>query len=166
MQKVFFTFSFLLLTGTAAVAQDNLYVYTAGGARQTFSLSQEPKITFDTTNMFVAPTSGTATTIPLDAVEVITFAPRGGETSIKTVRQSDLKVWQSAANALSVESSETVKQISIYGVQGNLVRQAIPNALAVNVSLAGVSAGVYIVRVATASGLQSKKIIINHINKF
>ncbi|MDR0506036.1 MAG: T9SS type A sorting domain-containing protein [Dysgonamonadaceae bacterium] len=51
--------------------------------------------------------------------------------------------------------------MSIYGVQGNLVRQAIPNVLSVNVSLAGVSAGVYIVRVATASGLQSEKIIIS-----
>jgi hypothetical protein len=155
---------FLLSAATLqsyAQRADYLYLYSPGGAEQSFSLDEIRKITFTEQNMQVHPSGGGVMSILYDNIARLTFASQEGS-GIDVPLKEAVKIYFNAAeNRVIIESPLLITAVSLYNLQGALLQCAAPQSLSTDMSLSGFPAGVYVVQVSNGQGVNVGKIIKN-----
>jgi len=140
----------LLMMGSSAFADDYAYLsIVQEGGQDNISISTIKNITFDSTNMLINLTNGTQQQLPLSGLSKMFFSGDGGGTGIKAIGNG-----QSSASFLLKDGVLRVggaegSQISVYDANGRLVRSLTAREAETEVSLSGLTKGVYIVKVGT-----------------
>ncbi len=65
-----------------------------------------------------------------------------------------------ARNAVNVQSNITIDRLSIYNHIGQVVAEVLVNSNTANVNVDGIEAGVYFIRIETANGYTTQKLVI------
>jgi hypothetical protein len=107
--------------------------------------------------------SDTGLMIRLNPVELnsVTFTIKSGQTAIGSVNAVSNRIFPNpASDVVTIENLNAIRDISVYSVTGALVlSKAISGQNSVNLNVASLPAGSYIVRVATAAGITTQRLI-------
>jgi hypothetical protein len=107
--------------------------------------------------------SDTGLMIRLNPVELnsVTFTIKSGQTAIGSVNAVSNRIFPNpASDVVTIENLNAIRDISVYSVTGALVlSKAISGQNSVNLNVASLPAGSYIVRVATAAGTTTQRLI-------
>jgi hypothetical protein len=151
---------------TSAQSADHLYVYSPNEPSQSFALDDICKITFTEQDIQVIPIIGSVASIFFDNIEKLTFTPQDDDgtfiSSSVIPSSSGVKVYLDPANHnVVVESPVEITTVSIFNLQGLLIKTVAPQSVSASISLPACPSGVYIVRTNNAQGTSVKKIIKN-----
>jgi hypothetical protein len=107
--------------------------------------------------------SDTGLMLRLNPVELnsVTFTIKSGQTAIGSVNAVSNRIFPNpASDVVTIENLNAIRDISVYSVTGALVlSKAISGQNSVNLNVASLPAGSYIVRVATAAGTTTQRLI-------
>ncbi|MBR1484901.1 MAG: T9SS type A sorting domain-containing protein [Prevotella sp.] len=142
----------LLAAGTTAMADDYAYLtVNQDSGDASFAVSTISKITFDATNMIVTLSDGTTQELPLAGLSKMFFTSE--PTGIDAVSQGQSQI-RLADGALHVSAPKGAR-ITLYNMEGKVLRTVTATGDDTQVSVNGLPQGVYIVKV----GSQAKKIM-------
>lgn len=83
-----------------------------------------------------------------------------GNMGVEELEMAKIQVYPNpVVNQLNIQSVESIQEVKIYNVNGQLVANAKPNANTTNMNVSSMKAGVYVVQIHTAKGVQSTKLI-------
>lgn len=164
--KPTFLLSLLLSTastpGLAASPVDNLYVYTKQANIPTvYSLDELDKITFDANGISFWNTKW-PTTYAYSNFGRISLNPSSTPTGIEQTTVGDEGVaitYDRHREVVVVQSGTPLSRVSVCDMHGRLITSANGEANALTVPLQRVPRGIYLVRVDSAGGSVSKKIV-------
>ena len=146
-----------------AHAGDALLVHPAGGFSAAGSaLDNIQRITFSGGDMSVKSFSGNVDVYILDDVAKITFGDLD-ITDITTlpVPGFDVVVYVTPAGEIVVESSVVVQSLTLFNVDGKIVRVCNVESLQTTLNASSLPTGIYILKIKTEEGIITKKLIIN-----
>jgi len=135
----------------------NLYVYAPGGQEKSFAINNIRKITFSGEAMNVCQANGDTVQMSYGDINMLMFNPWSisGNANITI---PDIKVYI-VDETLFIESPEELISVILYSMQGNMLKKIMPGSLSANMSLQGVPAGGFLVRILSRSGMNTYKII-------
>ncbi len=162
--RFYFLTVFVAITSfVAADTEPVLEVVRWDNAAVSTALEDVHKVTFndDETLMTIVTHKNGNKTVPIQEVRKIVFVGHNLETSIETT-VSDVLFTVLANDAVVVKSSNGIKKIDLYDMNGRLLfTQGYSQAVEeVRLSIAALSQGIYIAHVGTTQGTASQKISI------
>lgn len=142
----------LLAAGTTASADDYAYLTVNQESGETsFAISSISKITFDASNMIVALSDGTTQELPLAGLSKMFFTATPTGIASATQAQSQIRLVDGVLHVSAPRGSV----ITLYNMEGKTMRTVTSQGDDTEVSVNGLTKGVYIVKVGT----EAKKIM-------
>lgn len=142
----------LLAAGTTAQADDYAYLTVNQESGETsFAISTISKITFDTSNMIVSLSDGTTQELPLAGLSKMFFTATPTGIASATQAQSQIRLVDGVLHV----SAPRGAVITLYNIEGKAMRTVTSQGDDTEISVNGLTKGVYIVKVGT----ESKKIM-------
>jgi len=144
----------IIITFAIANGQNKLSINLVGSPSVTVPFNEIQKITFDADHLLLKTTSG-LNSYPFDNIASITFLE---EIRIKEIKEVlDVNVYVNSYGEIVVDSPLKINQLAVFDLIGKEVAISSQNKMNVN----ALSAGLYILQVATEQGLVSKKFVKN-----
>ena len=147
MKHIFILILLGLLTAPAAKAQSELVVQLADGSTTVYALSQQPVVAFEGDNLVITAGNANAT---FARAEVTQFFFRPVGTGIGKVSSGDLerRVRFAAPDLIVVSGIAEDDALRVVTVEGRTAAATIDRTAGIaNISLAGLSTGVYILKI-------------------
>ncbi|MDR1974470.1 MAG: T9SS type A sorting domain-containing protein [Bacteroidales bacterium] len=142
-----------------------LYVHSKDGTAKSYELSKLQKMTFAQAGMTLHLLSGGTEIFSQNEVSVLTFEdePLIPVKNVATVQYDKINIYyNSLLNSVTISSTSQIREVSLFSMQGILLKKINANSLSVEMSLSGYSSGIYLVRATDIQGTVVKK-IIKHI---
>lgn len=143
----------LLTISATAMADDYAYlnVTQTDGGENSFTVSKISKITFSSTNMIVTLTDGTTSELPLASLNKMFFTDESTGIASLTTNGSQISLSDGTLHVNAPKGSV----VSLYNMEGKMLRTVTAQGEDTQISVSGLTKGVYIIKV----GNQSKKIM-------
>lgn len=153
--------SLVAISVTGAVPK-SMVVHTTYGEKA-YSIGNIRKIAFDKTadgSMKIYPKDGSSALTYSYAYFVKgTFSNQSGIDELNLSEDIVDVVYNSAMQTVRIASSESVSSVQIYDLRGSLALVENPACDNVEVPVASLQSGLYIVKVSTATGVVTRKIV-------
>lgn len=153
--------SLVAISVTGAVPK-SMVVHTTYGEKA-YSIGNIRKIAFDKTadgSMKIYPKDGSSALTYSYAYFVKgTFSDQSGIDELNLTEDIVDVVYNSAMQTVRIASSESVSSVQIYDLRGSLALVENPAGDIVEVPVASLQSGLYIVKVSTATGVVTRKIV-------
>lgn len=153
--------SLVAISVTGAVPK-SMVVHTTYGEKA-YSIGNIRKIAFDKTadgSMKIYPKDGSSALTYSYAYFVKgTFSDQSGIDELNLTEDIVDVVYNSAMQTVRIASSESVSSVQIYDLRGSLALVENPACDNVEVPVASLQSGLYIVKVSTATGVVTRKIV-------
>lgn len=153
--------SLVAISVTGAVPK-SMVVHTTYGEKA-YSIGNIRKIAFDKTadgSMKIYPKDGSsALTYSYAYFAKGTFSDQSGIDELNLTEDIVDVVYNSAMQTVRIASSESVSSVQIYDLRGSLALVENPACDNVEVPVASLQSGLYIVKVSTATGVVTRKIV-------
>ncbi|MDR2834824.1 MAG: T9SS type A sorting domain-containing protein [Bacteroidales bacterium] len=147
---------------TKAQSSDTLYVNKTNNFAVSDNLDNISKLTFSATEMFVHKNSGVQTFL-ISEIKTITFNRLFDEQEligIALMEENKLIVYPNPTdNAITIESNENIKEISVFDIMGRMLLQSKQNSQTATVSLSNCKAGEYFLQIVSEKGVNISKVI-------
>ena len=134
----------------------SLYVYAPGGQEKSFAINNIRKITFSGEAMNVYQVSGNAVQMSYTDISKLMFKPWSISNNAN-ITIPGIKIYI-VDETLFIESPEEMISVILYNMQGYMLKKIMPGSLSANMSLQGMPAGVFLVRILSRSGVNTYKI--------
>ena len=152
------TMVILMTMSYSYMSGKEVYVYNQSSTTALHSLSGVRKIVFGQGVMNVVSKEST-TPVNLSDFDYFSFSPKS-ETSLENKSiENEISVFTDKSD-LYIKSSQMLKLVEIYSVQGNLIGSIIPMSTSCKQTLSAYPSGVYLIKVQTSESGLTKKIII------
>ncbi len=142
----------LLLAMSQVVMADNLaYLITVdeNNGESSFSIEKISKITFDDSDMIVALTDGNTTRLPLAGLSKMLFS-ESGVTGIAAPDKNAAEQMRLSGGVLHVNAPQGTV-VTLYNLGGQAVKTVTATGSDTQINVAGLTKGVYIVKVGNAT---------------
>mgnify|MGYP002518398514 FL=1 len=153
--------SLVAISVTGAVPK-SMVVHTTYGEKA-YSIGNIRKIAFDKTadgSMKIYPKDGSSALTYSYAYFVKgTFSDQSGIDELNLTEDIVDVVYNSAMQTVRIASSESVSSVQIYDLRGSLALVENPAGDIVEVPVASLQSGLYIVKVSTTTGVVTRKIV-------
>lgn len=153
--------SLVAISVTGAVPK-SMVVHTTYGEKA-YSIGNIRKIAFDKTadgSMKIYPKDGSSALTYSYAYFVKgTFSDQSGIDELNLTEDIVDVVYNSAMQTVRIASSESVSSVQIYDLRGSLALVENPACDNVEIPVASLQSGLYIVKVSTATGVVTRKIV-------
>ena len=153
--------SLVAISVTGAVPK-SMVVHTTYGEKA-YSIGNIRKIAFDKTadgSMKIYPKDGSSALTYSYAYFVKgTFSDQSGIAELNLTEDIVDVVYNSAMKTVRIASSESVSSVQIYDLRGSLALVENPAGDIVEVPVASLQSGLYIVKVSTTTGVVTRKIV-------
>lgn len=153
--------SLVAISVTGAVPK-SMVVHTTYGEKA-YSIGNIRKIAFDKTadgSMKIYPKDGpSALTYSYAYFVKGTFSDQSGIDELNLTEDIVDVVYNSAMQTVRIASSESVSSVQIYDLRGSLALVENPAGDIVEVPVASLQSGLYIVKVSTTTGVVTRKIV-------
>lgn len=153
--------SLVAISVTGAVPK-SMVVHTTYGEKA-YSIGNIRKIAFDKTadgSMKIYPKDGSSALTYSYAYFVKgTFSDQSGIDELNLTEDIVDVVYNSAMQTVRIASSESVSSVQIYDLRGSLALVENPACDIVEVPVASLQSGLYIVKVSTTTGVVTRKIV-------
>jgi hypothetical protein len=158
----------LMLLLQPVSAQDYLNVVKVNEDVRSFPLDDIERITFDADNIYILPVGSSTEQFSFSEVAVLTFVNPvlSIAESLSTQNKNDIDVFYSAAlEKITIKSSRSIKQITVYNMLGRVVKELKPHSLQAlqtsqaEISMQNTPSGLYLVSAVTTNGKVSKKFV-------
>jgi len=156
----FFTFCLLLALGTVAfnvAAQDALFVHsTVGSSVKSASLDNIQRLTFKDDSMLLKTNDGDEIVYLLDTVK-ITFKD-GGITGIPALQNTvEIKLYPNpSSDYVIIDSPVAISSWTLFDLSGSMLKHSDSD---LQIQVSDLPAGIYFLRIDTAKGSATKKVI-------
>ena len=152
----------LVAISVAGAVPKSMVVHTTYGEKA-YSIGNIRKIAFDKTadgSMKIYPKDGSSALTYSYAYFVKgTFSDQSGIDELNLTEDIVDVVYNSAMQTVRIASSESVSSVQIYDLRGSLALVENPACDNVEVPVASLQSGLYIVKVSTATGVVTRKIV-------
>lgn len=152
----------LVAISVAGAVPKSMVVHTTYGEKA-YSIGNIRKIAFDKTadgSMKIYPKDGSSALTYSYAYFVKgTFSDQSGIDELNLTEDIVDVVYNSAMQTVRIASSESVSSVQIYDLRGSLALVENPAGDIVEVPVASLQSGLYIVKVSTATGVVTRKIV-------
>lgn len=152
----------LVAISVAGAVPKSMVVHTTYGEKA-YSIGNIRKIAFDNTAdgaMKIYPKDGSSALTYSYAYFVKgTFSDQSGIDELNLTEDIVDVVYNSAMQTVRIASSESVSSVQIYDLRGSLALVENPACDNVEVPVASLQSGLYIVKVSTATGVVTRKIV-------
>lgn len=152
----------LVAISVAGAVPKSMVVHTTYGEKA-YSIGNIRKIAFDKTadgSMKIYPKDGSSALTYSYAYFVKgTFSDQSGIDELNLTEDIVDVVYNSAMQTVRIASSESVSSVQIYDLRGSLALVENPACDIVEVPVASLQSGLYIVKVSTATGVVTRKIV-------
>jgi hypothetical protein len=152
----------LCLLSVATAQAGNLYVLRTSGDVDQVTVGDVRSLTFTATRVQVNKTDGTSIACLYSALRYLSLtAPAGETTGIADADAVSASVYPNpAADYLTVRADEGIQQVQLCDLNGRALQQLeLPLLPAVTLPLSAYAPGIYLVRITTARGEVTRKII-------
>ena len=151
MKKVTLFFSAFMLTVANAWAVNSGSVLLQNNIRS---------IVFSGNDMLFRTYDGNQTVHSLDNVKTLVFDISDIPTGINNpVEVSEIIAYVNSAGEVIVESSETLKSLTLLNINGKTLRKTTPSSVSANLNISTLPAGIYILQIKTTKNVTTKKFI-------
>lgn len=163
MIKILHVIAMLLVAiSVAGAVPKSMVVHTTYGEKA-YSIGNIRKIAFDKTadgSMKIYPKDGSSALTYSYAYFVKgTFSDQSGIDELNLTEDIVDVVYNSAMQTVRIASSESVSSVQIYDLRGSLALVENPAGDIVEVPVASLQSGLYIVKVSTTTGVVTRKIV-------
>lgn len=143
----------LLTASTTVMADDYAYlnVTQTDGGENSFTVSKISKITFSPTNMIITLSDGTTSELPLASLNKMFFTDESTGIASLTTSGSQISLNDGTLHVNAPRGSV----VSLYNMEGKMLRTVTAQGEDTQISVSGLTKGVYIVKV----GNNAKKIM-------
>lgn len=152
----------LVAISVAGAVPKSMVVHTTYGEKA-YSIGNIRKIAFDKTadgSMKIYPKDGSSALTYSYAYFVKgTFSDQSGIDELNLTEDIVDVVYNSAMQTVRIASSESVSSVQIYDLRGSLALVENPAGDIVEVPVASLQSGLYIVKVSTTTGVVTRKIV-------
>lgn len=152
----------LVAISVAGAVPKSMVVHTTYGEKA-YSIGNIRKIAFDKTadgSMKIYPKDGSSALTYSYAYFVKgTFSDQSGIDELNLTEDIVDVVYNSAMQTVRIASSESVSSVQIYDLRGSLALVENPACDNVEVPVASLQSGLYIVKVSTTTGVVTRKIV-------
>lgn len=152
----------LVAISVAGAVPKSMVVHTTYGEKA-YSIGNIRKIAFDKTadgSMKIYPKDGSSALTYSYAYFVKgTFSDQSGIDELNLTEDIVDVVYNSAMQTVRIASSESVSSVQIYDLRGSLALVENPACDNVEIPVASLQSGLYIVKVSTATGVVTRKIV-------
>ena len=163
MNKTLHVIAMLLIAFSAMGAVPKSVVIHTTYGEKAYSIGNIRKIAFDKTadgSMKIYPKDGSSALTYSYAYFVKgTFSDQSGIDELNLTEDIVDVVYNSAMQTVRIASSESVSSVQIYDLRGSLALVENPACDNVEVPVASLQSGLYIVKVSTATGVVTRKIV-------
>ena len=157
MKKIkIFSFCLFLAVGNA-LATDALFVYSIGGGSvQNISLDNIQRLIFADDNLLLKITNGSETSYPLATIGKITF--KGTVTDIPALQNTrEINLYPNpSTDYIRIDSPVAITSWTLFSLSGSVLKHSVSD---LQIQVIDLSAGFYILKIDTADGVVTKKII-------
>lgn len=162
MRKTLLIGALCIATNAMSAVPRSIVVHTESGVA-TYSIENIRKLTFGTIQdnqmELHIKNSGTPVVFPYIQMQKVSFSEKSGVADVRETESNVNIAYEAMAQQLRITASESVRNIHVYDIRGNVVAICTPIDNEVNVSLSSLTPGVYVVRVMTASSIVTEKIV-------
>ena len=163
MRKTLLSLMLLLALSVTAATPKSVVIHTADGGTKAYSISGIRKITFDSTkdgSLKIYPKNGLiAYTYSYTNMQKGVFSSQSGIEELVEA-ETDLNIiYNSGTQTVNILSSNAIDDVQVYDVRGRLVLVANPGDTTAEISISGLSKGLYIVKAVSAGSVVTEKIV-------
>ncbi|MDR1682503.1 MAG: T9SS type A sorting domain-containing protein [Candidatus Symbiothrix sp.] len=158
MKKRFIFLIIGILSGGIS-AQGNLYFYQNDGSKTACNLDAIKWLTFLAEGLVITHADNSESAISYTDLRFFSLNDYNF-TTIEPVRAENISVYSDFANDLiSIKNEQTMNEIRLYNLQGQLLMLRQPQASEITLSVSDYTSGVYILHIADGNGIHIQKII-------
>lgn len=163
MNKTLHVIAMLLIAFSAMGAVPKSVVIHTTYGEKAYSIGNIRKLTFDSSadgSLKIYPKDGTsALTYSYTYFVKGTFSGSSGVEELNLTDKNTEVVYNSAQQTITITSSEIINSVQVYDLRGSLVLAVSPSNNDAEVSVVSMQSGLYVVKVATATGVVTQKIV-------
>ena len=101
-----------------------------------------------------------STTAPHSAAGIDNFVLTPATAGVNDLNQVKVQVYPNpVVNQLNLSSDQTIQEVKIYAVSGQLIQQNKLNAKSATVNVSSLKAGIYLAQIQTEKGMQTVKVV-------
>jgi hypothetical protein len=158
-KTLLFAIALMLCVCTMQAQETSLLVLSGANEPQAIALSSVGKITFSEGELNVLSKSGDSNNFDLSAISKLIFSVTG-PTNIKLPEISTLKLYPNPVqDELFVTSESKIEEITVFGLQGNVLLRSKAQSSSVTLSLGFLPKGIYVIQVKRVDAVSTHKII-------
>lgn len=157
MKKILLMVSGALLCSASAWAFD-VHFYANDAVAPAKSVENATKIIFGNGTLTVVNADGQSVNVDNSLFDY--FKLNAESSGVAEVNESQVGI-NIEGNNLALTADHAILRVSLFAIDGKMVKSATPHSEEVKMSLDNLTSGVYIVSIESASGKISKKLIID-----
>ena len=136
----------------------NVHFYANDGTAPAKSVENATKIIFGNDALTVVNSAGESVNVNHSLFDYFKFNTESSGVAEMEKSQVGIRLER---NMLAITADQAISRVSIFAVDGKLVKSVKPNSEEVMIAFDNLTAGVYIISIESASGNISKKLIID-----
>jgi hypothetical protein len=150
----------ILFYGFPAMYGEDLYVWKMDGSKQTFGLENVQKLTFTEDALVV--TTTTSESVSYEELRLFTLKDLNlGSvgTGLAEITATAKLLFNPATGEVTITDTQEISSVGLFNLQGQQLQRYAPASHEATLSVAAYPAGVYLLQIADANGMVTKKII-------